>query len=41
MLEFHGIVGRLKEKIQNALDGKGVECDDEDMRQANNEVSNH
>ena len=37
-LEFHGIVGRLKEKVQNTLEGKEDGCDENDIKNAKNEV---
>jgi hypothetical protein len=37
-LEFHGIVGRLKEKVQNTLEGRQGGCDENDIRNAKNEV---
>ena len=37
-LEFHGIVGRLKEKVQNTLEGKQGGCDENDIKSAKNEV---
>ena len=37
-LEFHGIVGRLKEKVQNTLEGKQNGCDESDIKSPKNEV---
>ncbi len=37
-LEFHGIIGRLKEKVQNALEGRQGGCDEKDINNAKNEV---
>jgi hypothetical protein len=37
-LEFHAIVGRLKEKIQNTLQGKEGGCDENDVKEANNRI---
>jgi hypothetical protein len=37
-LEFHGIIGRLKEKVQNTLEGKQGGCDENDIVNAKNEM---
>lgn len=37
-LEFHGIVGKLKEKVQNTLEDKEDGCDENDIKNAKNEV---
>ena len=37
-LEFHRIVGKLKEKVQNKLEGKEGGCDENDIYKANNEI---
>jgi len=37
-LEFHRIVGRLKEKVQNTLEGKQDGCDENDLKNARSEV---
>jgi hypothetical protein len=37
-LEFHGIVGRLKEKVQNTLEGKQDGCNENDLTNAKNDV---
>ena len=37
-LEFHGIIGRLKEKVQNTLEGKSGGYDEKDISNAKNEV---